>query len=153
MHLLFLRVMHALSNVQRCVECQRASLPRRHHNARYFALVPDAANTSISAEISYNTPVVFFPTLDGDAFIRNVETAWLPGTTLAIDFVYPAYPSNHGHWTEALFPMIKALSDGTWSHHVQGDGVDVPVIGMNCFATGVQLLYRLKVHKGTAGLP
>eukprot|EP00892_Ulva_mutabilis_P000815 jgi/Ulvmu1/10734/UM068_0022.1 len=97
-----------------------------YHNTKYFALIPDPASTNISSQIGLNTPTVYFPTVDADVFLSNVRTAWLPGTTLAIDFVYPAYPNNHGHWTEALFPMLKPLMEGKWSDHVQGDGEGSP---------------------------
>lgn len=83
----------------------------------------------MSSYIGLNTQTVYFPIEDADQFISNVETAWLPGTTLVVDFVFPAYPDNHGHWTETLFPMIKAFSDGDWSNHIQGQGAGISEFG------------------------
>lgn len=106
----------------------------RYHKGKYFALVPDPESTTVSPYIGTNTPAIFLPTEDVDAFIRNADIAWLSGTSLAIDFVFPAYPDNHGHWTETLFPMIRAFSDGAWCKQIQGDGVGIPEFGVHSYS-------------------
>jgi hypothetical protein len=73
----------------------------------------------VDTALTANQNIVYLPTEDADRFIRNVQQSWVPGTTLAVDFAFPAFPSNLGHWTEVLFPMLSALSDGVWAEHVQ----------------------------------
>jgi len=34
----------------------------------------------------------------------------VPGVTLFIDFPFPAFPDNLGHWAELLLPLYSALS-------------------------------------------
>jgi hypothetical protein len=69
--------------------------------------------------MSANQLLVYLPTVDAARFLDNVDTAWVPGTTLAIDLVFPAFPTNLGHWAEILQPMLSALQDGRWTEHVQ----------------------------------
>lgn len=49
-----------------------------------------------------------------------MQTGWWAGNTLLIDFPFPAFPDNMGHWAEVLLPVYSALLTGTWRKHVQG---------------------------------
>jgi hypothetical protein len=69
--------------------------------------------------MSATQQLVYLPTVDAEKFIANVEALWISGTTLAVDLVFPAFPTNLGHWTEILLPMLSALKDGSWTEHVQ----------------------------------
>lgn len=69
--------------------------------------------------MSANQLLVYLPTVDAEKFLANVQPAWIAGTTLAIDLVFPAFPTNLGHWAEIFLPMLSALQDGRWAEHVQ----------------------------------
>lgn len=49
-----------------------------------------------------------------------MQTGWWGGNTLLIDFPFPAFPDNMGHWAEVLLPVYSSLLTGTWRKHVQG---------------------------------
>ena len=49
-----------------------------------------------------------------------MQTGWWGGNTLLIDFPFPAFPDNMGHWVEVLLPVYSTLMDGGWRSHVQG---------------------------------
>lgn len=93
--------------------------PHRYHNSQYYAVVADPANTTVTDAMSANQLLVYLPTVDAERFVGNVEALWVPGTTLALDLVFPAFPSNLGHWAEILLPMFSALRDARWRYHVQ----------------------------------
>ena len=38
----------------------------------------------------------------------------MQGTTLLLDFPFPAFPDNMGHWVEILAPVYSVLSQGSW---------------------------------------
>ena len=42
------------------------------------------------------------------------QAACVPGTTLVLDFPFPAFPDNMGHWVEVLAPAYSVLSRGAW---------------------------------------
>jgi hypothetical protein len=44
----------------------------------------------------------------------SLQTGWIEGTTLFVDFPFPAFPENMGHWAEVLFPLYSLLSEGLW---------------------------------------
>lgn len=98
-----------------CPEC----LLCRFHNSQNYAVVEDPANTTVAAAMSANQVLVHLPTVDAEKFLSNVQQAWVGGTTLAIDLVFPAFPTNLGHWAEILLPMLSALQDGRWAQDVQ----------------------------------
>lgn len=91
----------------------------RYHNSQYYGVVEDPANTTVVAAMSANQKLVYLPTVDAERFLSNVQQTWVGGTTLAIDLVFPAFPTNLGHWAEILLPMLSALQNGRWAHHVQ----------------------------------
>lgn len=41
--------------------------------------------------------------------------------TLFIDFPFPAFPDNLGHWAELLLPLYSALSSKQLQQHLQGN--------------------------------
>lgn len=101
---------------------QCPNVPCRYHNSQYYAVVADPANTTVADAMSANQLLVYLPTVDAEKFLSNVQPAWIGGTTLALDLVFPAFPTNLGHWTEILLPMLGALQDGRWREHVQFPG-------------------------------
>jgi hypothetical protein len=57
---------------------------------------------------------------------HGMPSAWLqvcyvPGVTLFLDFPFPAFPDNLGHWAELLLPLYSTLSTKHWQQHLQGD--------------------------------
>ena len=42
----------------------------------------------------------------------------MAGTTLLIDFPFPAFPDNMGHWAEVLAPAYSCLSTKTWTKYL-----------------------------------
>ena len=49
-----------------------------------------------------------------------MQTGWWGGNTLLVDFPFPAFPDNMGHWAEVLLPVYSTLLTGAWRKHVQG---------------------------------
>ena len=49
------------------------------------------------------------------AHYRNLHSAGVVrGTCLWLDFPFPTFHDNMGHWAEALLPIYSQLSDGDW---------------------------------------
>lgn len=44
----------------------------------------------------------------------------MPGVTLFIDFPFPAFPDNLGHWAELLLPLYSALSSSQLLQLIKG---------------------------------
>ena len=42
------------------------------------------------------------------------QASYVGGTTLVLDFPFPAFPENMGHWAETLAPIYSVLSAGAW---------------------------------------
>ena len=104
----------------RAAPAQRpAHLRCRYHNSQYYGVVEDPANTTVATAMSANQVLVYLPTVDAERFLSHVQQAWIGGTTLAIDLVFPAFPTNLRHWAELLLPMLSALQNGSWAKHVQ----------------------------------
>jgi hypothetical protein len=49
------------------------------------------------------------------------QVCYVPGVTLFLDFPFPAFPDNLGHWAELLLPLYSTLSTKHWRQHLQGD--------------------------------
>ena len=64
--------------------------------------------------LSHNVAVAKLPLADVGRHYRNVAAGQLRGTALWLDFPFPAFPENMGHWAEALAPVYSVLSEGTW---------------------------------------
>lgn len=54
------------------------------------------------------------PVRDVRAFYGNLRGAWVAGTTLWVDFPFPALPNHLGHWMETLAPLYSHLAAGAW---------------------------------------
>ncbi len=42
------------------------------------------------------------------------QTAALGGTTLLVDYPFPAYPDDQRHWAEILLPAYSVLQEQAW---------------------------------------
>lgn len=51
--------------------------------------------------------------------VPRVQVCYIPGVTLLIDFPFPAFPDNLGHWAELLLPLYSALSSSRGSNALQ----------------------------------
>lgn len=104
----------------------RLSLPapcppwnRRFHVQRFFAVL-DAADVdkystrSPDVPFSHNIAVGKLPLTNTSLHFHNIQAGVLRGTCLWVDFPFPAFPENMGHWAEALLPIYSALTDSTW---------------------------------------
>lgn len=50
------------------------------------------------------------------------QVCYVPGVTLFLDFPFPAFPDNLGHWAEVLLPLYSALSStASWRLLLQGN--------------------------------
>ena len=70
----------------------------------------------VTADIGFsqNVPLARLPFTDPGAHHANVVAGLVRGTCLWLDFPFPAFPQNLGHWAEALAPVYSALADGGW---------------------------------------
>jgi hypothetical protein len=93
------------------------------HVQRFFAALDakdinkyDPNNHTIGADIpfSQNVLVCKLPFTDVPRHYRNIQAGLLRGTTLWLDFPFPAFPENMGHWVEVLAPVYSALTEGAW---------------------------------------
>lgn len=60
--------------------------------------------------MALNSHLVLLPTTDAQGFAANLQLCYVPGVTLFLDFPFPAFPDNLGHWAELLLPLYSALS-------------------------------------------
>lgn len=71
-------------------------------------------NCNQQAECCYNQAL--------DCSIGLVQGGQVNGSTLLIDFPFPAFPDNMGHWAEVLAPAYSILSLKSWTQHLpRGD--------------------------------
>lgn len=49
-----------------------------------------------------------------------MQTGWWGGNTVMLDFPFPTYPDNMGHWAEILFPLYSMLRAKNWQEAVGG---------------------------------
>ena len=68
--------------------------------------------------LSQNMALTKLPVRSVPAFLGNLATSWVNGTTLFLDYAFPTHPDNLGHWMELLLPVYCALSAGEWRAHV-----------------------------------
>lgn len=104
-----------------------ADLPRlgflsRYHNTKFFATAQDPSTSGISPGLSANQKVVVLPANDGAAFADNLNVAWVPGNTLAIDFPFSSYATSMGHWLEVLLPIYRVLRSHDWAETCSAAG-------------------------------
>ena len=50
--------------------------------------------------------------------VLGLQTGKVAGNTLLLDFPFPAFPENMGHWAEILAPAYSCLADGRWKEHL-----------------------------------
>ena len=96
---------------------------------RYYAVVEtqhfdDPQYTSPFADVLFtqNIAVCKLPVTDATRVLRNTLAGWVPGTTLWVDFPFPAFPENMGHWVEELLPVYSGLVNASWQAHVPPEG-------------------------------
>ncbi|KAK9799429.1 hypothetical protein WJX73_010108 [Symbiochloris irregularis] len=89
------------------------------HNQKIYA-VTDASvpKGSIKHEVTQNTAMVELPVQKADSFYQNLKAGQVAGSTLLIDFPFPAFPDNMGHWAEVLAPAYSCLSLKRWTKHL-----------------------------------
>lgn len=100
-----------------------------HHVLRYYAVV-EAAHfeekqyDSPFADIlfSQNVAICKLPVTKAAPFYANILGGWVGGTTLWVDFPFPAFPENMGHWVEELLPIYSQLTEGSWQKDAPSDG-------------------------------
>ena len=80
----------------------------------YFALIGPEEDEDIEIGLTYTSSLDKFPVLSIPDTVDNLETLWLPGTTLLFDFPFPAFPDHIGHYAELLIPAYSEMLDGTW---------------------------------------
>jgi hypothetical protein len=117
----------------------------RRHNSRFFAVVPDPANSDINRGLSTNQKVVLFPTIDSSAFVSNINASRLAGFTLALDFPFAAFPQNLGHWVELVVPIFNVMQRADWAHkQSEADEDSKPMIGAVLAGYVQDVAYLLK---------
>jgi hypothetical protein len=50
------------------------------------------------------------------------QVCFVPGVTLLIDFPFPAFPDNLGHWAELLLPTYSVFSNPDWRRQIHNPG-------------------------------
>lgn len=92
------------------------------HAQKWYAVLPPAemANRTLEEGLSVNTALIRLPATDADAFTDNLAIGYLPGTTLLIDFPFPAFPDNNGHWAEIMLPTYSVLANASWMASLHG---------------------------------
>ncbi len=96
-------------------------VPRpRFHVQRFFAVLDTAdvdkySTHSPDVPFSHNIAVGKLPLTNTSLHFHNIEAGVLRGTCLWVDFPFPAFPENMGHWAEALLPIYSALTNGSWA--------------------------------------
>ncbi|GIL59393.1 hypothetical protein Vafri_14249 [Volvox africanus] len=71
--------------------------------------------------LSVNCALINLPVSNISAFTDNMRAGFLPGTTLLVDFPFPAFPDNLGHWAEIMFTTYSVLADGAWRNNTVGN--------------------------------
>jgi hypothetical protein len=75
-------------------------------------LPEDFAN--LEEGLSTNSALIRLPVDNITAFTENLRIGFLPGTTLMVDFPFPAFPDHLGHWAEIMQPTYSVLANGSW---------------------------------------
>ncbi|GIL87259.1 hypothetical protein Vretimale_1780 [Volvox reticuliferus] len=71
--------------------------------------------------LSVNCALINLPVSNISAFTDNMRAGFLPGTTLLVDFPFPAFPDNLGHWAEIMLTTYSVLADGAWRNNTVGN--------------------------------
>ena len=96
------------------------------HGGRFYALLgPDSNASEIDAGMSLNFDVVALPAADARALKAAMGAArgacHVPGVTLHVDFPFPGYPDNLGHWAEVMYPTFSAFATPGWGDAILED--------------------------------
>lgn len=81
---------------------------------------PGLGSSTLEEGLSVNTALVSLPLSNISAFSDNLRAGFLPGTTLLVDFPFPAFPDNLGHWAEVMITTYSVLADGAWRGNLVG---------------------------------
>lgn len=112
------------------------------HTHKWYALVPsdktnqspahtssDSTNSGsedktggLEEGLSVNCPLIRLPVSNISAVTGDLRAGFLPGTTLLVDFPFPAFPDNLGHWAEIMLPTYSVLAGGhgEWQKAAKG---------------------------------
>ena len=92
------------------------------HASKWYAVLPPSEmnNKTLEEGLSVNTALIRLPVTDPDLFTDNLGMGFLAGTTLLVDFPFPAFPDNNGHWAEIMLPTYSVLANGSWADFVGG---------------------------------
>ncbi|KXZ42824.1 hypothetical protein GPECTOR_116g356 [Gonium pectorale] len=71
--------------------------------------------------LSVNCALIRLPIKNITSHTDNMRAGFLPGTTLLVDFPFPAFPDNLGHWAEIMLPTFSVLADGSWRYDTSGN--------------------------------
>eukprot|EP00198_Chlamydomonas_reinhardtii_P008302 XP_001697639.1 predicted protein [Chlamydomonas reinhardtii] len=94
-----------------------------YHNAfwhahKWYAL--NADEYGLEEGLSVNCALIRLPIANATAFTDGLRAGFLPGTTLLVDFPFPAFPDNLGHWLEIMTPTFSVLANGSWRSDARG---------------------------------
>ncbi|KAG2488504.1 hypothetical protein HYH03_013007 [Edaphochlamys debaryana] len=78
------------------------------------------ATSPLEEGISVNCNLIRLPLENVTGFTDNMRAGFLPGTTLLVDFPFPAFPDNLGHWAELMLPTFSVLLAGQWKDDTRG---------------------------------
>ncbi|EFJ44348.1 hypothetical protein VOLCADRAFT_106494 [Volvox carteri f. nagariensis] len=77
-------------------------------------------SSQLEEGLSVNCALINLPVSNISSFTDNMRTGFLPGTTLLVDFPFPAFPDNLGHWAEIMLTTYSVLMDGAWRSNSVG---------------------------------
>ncbi|PNH04842.1 hypothetical protein TSOC_009007 [Tetrabaena socialis] len=70
--------------------------------------------------ISVNCALIRLPIANISGFTDGLRSGFMPGTTLLVDFPFPAFPDHLGHWAEVMLPTFSVLLNGHWREDAIG---------------------------------
>ncbi|KAG2429620.1 hypothetical protein HXX76_010852 [Chlamydomonas incerta] len=80
----------------------------------------NAEQYGLEEGLSVNCALIRLPIANATAFTDGMRAGFLPGTTLLVDFPFPAFPDNLGHWLEIMTPTFSVLANGSWRADARG---------------------------------
>lgn len=94
------------------------------HASRFYAVIDNKDYVLYSSNFtdftfSQNLGLTKLPVKNISAFYKNIRASWVNGTTLWLDYSFPAFPENIGHWMELLLPVFSELSTGKWKNQLK----------------------------------
>ena len=85
-----------------------------HNAGSWYALVEGGPDKAIKADwkMSRNTRIQAMHVSSANAFATNTDVAFVPGTTLLLDYSYWRHPGAIGHWGgDVLYPLYSTLRE------------------------------------------